>query len=90
MFETLHRAAEIPAAGLNSLPSDVVAGGQPTVLRAAFRDWPFVRAALQSYVFQFDGDPMKAISLPHRASASPVDPSQIAKLREALRTFLAE
>jgi len=46
MFETLHRAAEIPTAGLNSLPSEVAASGQP------------------------------------------VDPSQIAKLREALRDLL--
>lgn len=48
MFETLHRAAEISAGGLKSLPGEIVAGGQPAVLRGAFADWPFVRAALQS------------------------------------------
>ncbi|HEX3676546.1 MAG TPA: cupin-like domain-containing protein [Sphingomicrobium sp.] len=71
MFETLHRAAEIPASGLNSLPGDVVAGGQPTVLRGAFREWPFVRAALQSdeaavdYLDRFyNGRPVSTIVAP--------------------------
>jgi Cupin-like domain len=48
MFETLNRAPEIPADGLDSLPVEVVASGRPTVLRGAFRGWPLVRAALQS------------------------------------------
>jgi hypothetical protein len=59
----------------------------------AYREMPIEhrkawRALYDHYVFQFDGDPMEAISPPHRASGQPVDPSQIAKLREALRDVL--
>jgi hypothetical protein len=48
MFETLQRAEDISAAGLKSLPDEVVSGGRPVVLRGAVKDWPFVQAALQS------------------------------------------
>lgn len=48
MFETLHRVAEISAIGLDSLPDEVAAGGRPAVLRGAVKNWPFVRAALES------------------------------------------
>ena len=48
MFEPRHRAADIPAEGMESLPDIVVHERQPAVLRGAFRHWPFVRAALES------------------------------------------
>jgi len=48
MFEELHRADEISATELDSLPDEVASGGRPIVLRGAVKDWPFVRAALES------------------------------------------
>ena len=48
MLDQLHRVPEINGAGLDALPDEVVSGGRPAVLRAAVRNWPFVRAALQS------------------------------------------
>ena len=48
MLDRLHRVHEINGAGLDALPDEVVNGGRPAVLRAAVRNWPFVRAALQS------------------------------------------
>lgn len=48
MVDQLHRAQEIDGAGLDALPEEIVSGGRPAVLRAAVRNWPFVRAALQS------------------------------------------
>jgi hypothetical protein len=48
MFDNLHRADEICGAKLDSIPPEVVSSGRPIILRAAFKDWPFVRAALQS------------------------------------------
>jgi hypothetical protein len=48
MIEDLRPAHEIPGSGLKSIPDDVLSGGRPVVLRAAVREWPFVRAALQS------------------------------------------
>lgn len=48
MFETLGRAEEISADKLDSLPSEIVQGGRPVVLRAAFANWPIVEASRQS------------------------------------------
>ena len=48
MLSQLQRVQEIIGAGLDALPEDVVRDGRPMVLRAAVREWPFVRAALQS------------------------------------------
>lgn len=48
MFEARHRAAEIPAEGLESMPEEILAERRPAVLRGAFRNWPFVRAARES------------------------------------------
>ncbi len=48
MFADLRAADEIPGLGLESLPDAVLSGGRPTVLRGAVREWPFVRAAIQS------------------------------------------
>lgn len=69
MFETLHRAVEVSAHGLNSLPRELVAEGRPMVLRGAVQDWPFVRTALQSdaaavaYLEQFyNGRPVSTIA----------------------------
>jgi hypothetical protein len=68
MFETLHRVAEISAIGLDSLPDEVAAGGRPAVLRGAVKNWPFVRAALESdkaavdYLDRFyNGRPVTAV-----------------------------
>jgi hypothetical protein len=48
MFDKLQPADEICGAGLNSIPPDVLSAGRPTIFRGAFKQWPFVRAALQS------------------------------------------
>jgi hypothetical protein len=71
MVEDLRPADEISGAGLQSLPDEVVEGGRPTVVRGAFSDWPFVRAALQSdeaaiaYLERFyNGRPVSAIVAP--------------------------
>jgi hypothetical protein len=48
MFDKLHPANEICGAELDSIPPEVLSSGRPAILRAAFKDWPFVRAALQS------------------------------------------
>lgn len=48
MFDELQRAHEISGAGLGSLPEEILAAGRPAVLRGAVKDWPVVRAALQS------------------------------------------
>ena len=48
MFDELRPAEEMPAAGLDSLPEAALEGGRPLILRGAVRDWPLVRAALQS------------------------------------------
>ena len=55
MFETLHRATEIPAAELNSLPGEIIAGGQPAVLHGAFRNWPLRIAKLRQALPEFLG-----------------------------------
>jgi hypothetical protein len=48
MFDQLQRAEEISGSELDSFPERLVENGRPVVLRGAFRDWAFVRAALQS------------------------------------------
>jgi hypothetical protein len=48
MFDDLQRADEISGADLDSMPDDVVQRGRPMVLRGVAKDWPFVRAAVQS------------------------------------------
>ena len=71
MFEARHHPAEIPAQGLSSLPADIVSEGKPVVFRGLFKDWPFVRAALQSdedavaYLDQFyNGRPVSTVVAP--------------------------
>jgi hypothetical protein len=71
MFDDLHRADEISAAGLESMPAHVVSGGRPVVLRGAAGDWPFVRAASQSdeaavaYLDRFyNGRPVNTVVAP--------------------------
>jgi hypothetical protein len=39
-------------------------------------------------VFQLGGDPMESISEPHRDSEHRIDPSRVARLKEALRDLL--
>ena len=48
MLDSLQRVHEIAAAALTELPAEVESAGRPVVLRGAVRNWPFVRAALQS------------------------------------------
>jgi hypothetical protein len=71
MFEDLHRMDEIPAAELDSMPDGVLGGGRPVVLRGAVKDWPFVRAGLDSdeaavrYLEQFySGGPVGTMVAP--------------------------
>ena len=48
MLDELQRVPEIEGAGLDALPEDMISAGRPAVFRGAVKDWPFVRAALQS------------------------------------------
>lgn len=71
MIEELHRAHEVSAAGLGSFPDEILKGGRPTVLRAAVKDWPFAREAMQSdeaavaYLERFyNGRPVNTVVAP--------------------------
>jgi hypothetical protein len=71
MFDQLQRAREMPAAGLPGLPDEVVHEGKPVILRAAAKDWPFVREAAQSdeaavrYLDRFyNGRPVNTVVAP--------------------------
>ena len=80
MFETIHRSVEIPASGLKLLPDEIVAGGKPTFLCRAFRDWPIV--------LQLGGDPMEPILSAHRYSDQQIDPSKVAKGKQGPRDLV--
>ena len=71
MFDQLHRAEEISGSELDSFPEKLIDDGRPVVLRGAFKDWPFVRAALQSdedaaaYLGRFyNGRPVSTVVAP--------------------------
>ncbi len=71
MLADLRAAEEISASDLGSLPDSVLKGGRPVVLKGAVRQWPLVRAALQSddaaveYLNRFyGGEPVATIVAP--------------------------